>query len=79
MFFKIYALKISQYSKENICVGVSLKLQACNVPVNIAKFFKNSFFNKTPAVTASEKFINFPKKYQWRRRNRFILLINTTE
>ena len=34
-------------------------------PVNLAKFFKNSFFHKTPSVAASEKFINFPGKHQW--------------
>ena len=48
-------------------------------PVNIAKFFKNSFFHKTPQVDASEKLINFPGKHQWRRRNRFFFLINTTQ
>ena len=55
------------------------KLAGRNFLVNIANFFKNSYFNKTPAVAASEKFINFPGKHQWQRRNRFILLINTTE
>ena len=32
-----------------------------------------------PPVAASEKFINYPGKHQWRRRNRFFFLINTTE
>ena len=45
------------------------KLQACNFPVTIAKTFKNNFFHKTSAVAASEKFINFPGKHHWRRRN----------
>ena len=55
-----------------------IKLQACNFPVNIEKFCKNSFFHKTPQVAASEKIINFPGKHR-RRRNRFIFLTNTTE
>ena len=41
-----------------------IKLQTCNFPVNIANFFKNSFFHKTPAVAASQKFKNFPGKHQ---------------
>ena len=41
------------------------------------KIFKNSFFHKTPPVSASEKVINFPGKHQW--RNRFIFLISTTK
>ena len=48
-------------------------LQLCNIAN------KNSFFHKTPPVDASEKFINFPRKHQCRRCNRFIFLINTTE
>ena len=56
-----------------------IKLQSCNFPVNIAKFFKDKFFHKIPSVAASEKFINFPGKHQWERCNRFIFLINTTE
>ena len=43
------------------------------------KIFRKSFFYKTPPVAASEKFINFPEKHQWRRRNRLIFLINTSE
>ena len=46
--------------------------------MNIAKNFKISFFHETPAVVASEKFINFQGK-QRLKLNRFILLINTTE
>ena len=65
-----------------------MKLQACNFPVRIAKFFKNSFFHKTPLLALPEKFTNFSGKHQWKRRNRFIIflvstkkffLINTTE
>ena len=68
------------FREKHLCWNLFLiKLQACNFPVNIAKFFKNSFFHKTTPVAASEKFINFPGKRQWRRRNRFIFLINTTE
>ena len=32
---------------------------------------------KTPPVSGSKKFINFPGKHQWWRLNRFIFLINT--
>ena len=53
-----------------------MKLQAYNFSVNIAR---NNFFHKTPPVGASEKFINFAGKRQWRRHNRFIFSINTTE
>ena len=40
---------------------------------------RSSFFHKTPPVAASEKFISFPGKHQWQRRNRFIYLLNMTE
>ena len=53
-------------------VGLQLSCEYCEI-------FKNSFFHKTSPVAASEKFINFPGKNQWRRRNGFIFLINTTE
>ena len=73
--------KILQYSEENICIGALflIKLQACNFPMKIAKFFKNRFFHKSPPVAACEKFINFPVKHQWQRGKRFIFSINTTE
>ena len=44
--------------------GLQLSCEYC-------KIFKNSFFHKKPPVAASEIFINFPGKNQWRRRNRF--------
>ena len=62
MFFKIGVLKnFSIFRGKYLCWSLSLiNLQACNLPANIAKSFKSSFFHKTPPVTASEKFINFP-------------------
>ena len=56
----------------NKVAGVQLSFEYC-------KILNNSFLHKTPPVSASEKFINFPEKHQWRRRNRFIFSINTTE
>ena len=56
----------------NKYAGLQLCFEYCEI-------FKNSFLHKTPSVAASEKFINFPEKHQWRRRNRFFFLINTTE
>ena len=56
----------------NKAAGLQLSCEYC-------KIFENSFFNKIPPLAASEKFINFPGKHQWRRRNRLIFLINTTE
>ena len=81
MFFEIGVLKnFAIFRGKHLCWSVFLiKLQACNFPVNIAKNFKNSFFYKTPLVAASEKSINFARKHQWRRRNEFIFLLNTTE
>ena len=58
----------------NQCRGPCNKLRR-----KYCEIFKNSYFHKTPPVAASEKFINFPGKEQWRRRDRFIVLINTTE
>ena len=80
MFFKIGALiNFVIFRVKHLCWSLFLiKLQACNFPVNIAKFYKNSFFDKTPPVAASEKFINFAGKHQW-WRHRFNTLINTTE
>ena len=56
----------------NKIVGLQISCKYCDI-------FKNSFFHKTPPVTASEKSINFPGRHKWRRRNRFIFLLNTTE
>ena len=77
MFFKIGALKnLAIFKGKHLCWSLFLiKLQACNFPVNVAKFLKNSFFHKTPSAAASEKFINFRGKHQWRRCNRSIFLI----
>ena len=56
----------------NKVAGPQLSCEYCEI-------FKNNFFYKTPPAAASEKFINFPGKHQWRRRHRFIFLINATE
>ena len=56
-----------------------IKLQACNFPVNITKFFRTAFFMKHLRWLLSEKFRNFAGKHRWRRSNKFIVLINTTE
>ena len=56
----------------NKVAGQQLSYEYCEI-------FKNRFFDITVPVTASEKFINFPGKCQWQRRNRFILSIDTTE
>ena len=81
MLFKIGVLKdFAIFRGKHICWSLFLiKLQVCNFPVNIAKFLRTVFFHKTPPVATSEKFINFPGKHQWRKRNRFIFLINATE
>ena len=55
------------------------KVASLQLPYKYSEIFKNKFFNKTPLVATFEKFINFPGKHHWRRRNRFIFLINTTE
>ena len=44
--------------------------------LNIAKYLR-TLYHRT-SVAASEKFINFPGKHQWRRRNEFIFLVNAT-
>ena len=55
------------------------KVAVLHFSCQYCEIFKSSFFQKTPPVAASEKFINFSGRHQWRRRNRFIFLINTTE
>ena len=62
MFFKIGVIKnFVIFRGKHLCWSLFLiKLQVCNFPVNIAEFFKNSFFHKTPPVAASEKFMNLP-------------------
>ena len=56
----------------NKAAGLQRSCEYCEI-------FKNSFFHKTPPVAASQKFINFLGKHDWRERNRFTLLINTTQ
>ena len=77
MFFKIGDLEnFSVLTGKYLCwslAGQQLSCEYCN-------FLKNSFFRRTPPVTASEILINFPGKHQWRRRNRSgIFLISTIE
>ena len=81
IFFDIGVLRnFAIFRGKHLCWSVFLiKLQACNFPVNITKFLRTPFFHKAPPVAASEKSLNFPGKRQWRRRNRFIFLLNTTE
>ena len=55
------------------------KVAGMQLSCEYLEIFRNSFFHKTPAVVASEKFMNFPGKNQWRRGNRFIFSVNTTE
>ena len=71
MFFEIGALKnfaifrrrkTSVESVFNKVAGLQLSCKYCET-------FKSSFFHKTRPVAASEKFINFPGKHVWRRRN----------
>ena len=55
MFFEIGSLKISQYSQENTCVGVSLKRDSnTGASGGYYKIFKNSFFYRTPLVATSD-------------------------
>ena len=43
------------------------------------EIFNKSFFHEIPPAAASQKSTNLLDKCQWRRRNRFIFLLNTTE
>ena len=62
-------LKFLQYSQENtrvaklesLLISIKKRLQHSCFPVNIDKFFKNSFFYRTPLVAASgiERFFLF--------------------
>ena len=55
------------------------KVSGLQLSCEYCKTFKNICFHKAHPVGVFEKFINFPGKYQWRRRNRFIFLINRIE
>ena len=63
MFFEIGAVKNFAILSGKHLCWIG-KLQACKFPMNIAKFLRTAFFIK---------------HLQWRRRNRFFFLINTTE
>ena len=65
--------------KTPVLESVFNKVAGMQLSCEYLEIFRNSFFHKTPAVVASEKFMNFPGKHQWRRGNRFIFSINTTE
>ena len=69
MFFNIQWKILVLVSRINKVASLQLSCKYC-------KIFKYSFFKKTPPVVASEKFTNFPRKYQWPR---CIFLINTAE
>ena len=78
MFFKIGVLKkFAQFRKTPVLESVFNKVAGLQLSCEYCEIFKKSFFRKTSPVAASEKFINFPAKHQWWRRNRFIYLINT--
>ena len=57
MYFKMGALKISQYSQENTCVGVCNFIKKETLAqlffCEYCEIFKNCFFYKTPPVTNS--------------------------
>ena len=75
MFFGVLN-SFAIFRGNHLCWSLFLiKLQACNIPVNIAKFLRTAFFTKHFRWLL-HKFINFPEKHEWWRRNRFI---NTTE
>ena len=80
MFLNRHSQKSSNIQRKTpVLESVSNKVAGLQFSCEYCEIFKNSFFHKTPPVAASEKFINFPGKHQWQRRNRFIFLINTTE
>ena len=81
MFLKKHVfLKIRNIQKKtSVLKSLFDKIVGLQLSCDYCKTFKNSFFDKTPSVTDSKKIINFPGKHQWRRRNRFIFLIDTTE
>ena len=60
---------------ESVCNKVAGLQLSCEY----FKIFKSSFNHKTYPVAASKKFINFPGKHEWQRRNRFIFLKDMTE
>ena len=62
MLFEIGVLKIFSIFGRKQPVLVSFLQHSCE----FYEIFKNSFFHKTPPVSASEKVINFPGKHQWR-------------
>ena len=76
MFFEIVVLKNFAIfgGKKPVLECVFNKVVGLELSCEYCEIFKNSCFHKTPPVSASKKFINFPGKSQWRRRNRFIFL-----
>ena len=79
MLFEIGVLKNFAIFRGKYPCLFLIKLQVCNFPVNITKFLRTAFFMKHLRWLLSEKFRNFAGKHRWRRSNRFIFLINTTE
>ena len=79
MFLNRRSQKSSNIQRKTpVLESVSNKVEGLQFSCEYCEIFKNSFFHKTPPVAASEKF-KFSKKHQWRRRDRFIFLINTTK
>ena len=54
-------------SKTPVLEYVFNKVAGLQLSCGYCKIFKSSFFHKTHPVTASEKFINFLGKHEWRR------------
>ena len=81
MFFEIDVLKnfCNIQRKTPVLECASNKVAGLQLCCEHCEIFKNSFFPKTPPVAAFEKSINFRGKHQWRKCNRFIFLLNTTE
>ena len=74
MFFKIDVLKnftifIEKHLRWSLFFN---KVAGQQLSEEYCKIFKNRFFHITLLVAASEKFINFPRKYLWRRGNSLI-------
>ena len=71
MFFEIGVLKnFAIFRRRKTSVeSVFSKVASLQLSCEYCEIFKSSFFHKTHPVAASEKFINFPGKHEWRRRN----------
>ena len=63
-----------------VCNFVKKRLQHRCFSKNIAKFLRTPFLQNTSdgCFCYFKKFVNFLGKHQWRKLNKFIFLINTT-